>query len=64
MHDGRFNTIEEVIDYFRKGGISNPNLDTDVKRLDLILEEKKALAAFLRTNTGNLPKIEEPKFPK
>jgi hypothetical protein len=57
MHDGRFNTIEEVIDYLSKGGILNPNLG-------LIPEEKKALAAFLRTITGNLPKIEEPKLPK
>ncbi len=64
MHDGRFNTIEEVIDYFSKGGISNPNLDTDIKRLHLIPEEKKALAAFLRTLTGNLPKVKEPKLPK
>ncbi len=55
MHDGRFNTIEEVTDYFRKGGISNPNLDTDVKRLDLILEEKQSARRISQDDHGKPP---------
>ncbi|MEJ7604952.1 MAG: cytochrome c peroxidase [Bryobacteraceae bacterium] len=52
MHDGRFQTLEEVVDFYDKGGIPNANLDSTVKPLKLLAEEKKALIAFLQALSG------------
>lgn len=47
MHDGRFKTLEEVIDHYNKGGIKNPWLDPRMKPLNLTEQDKKDLIAFL-----------------
>lgn len=52
MHDGRFATLEEVVDFYNRGGIANPNLDNNVLPLDLTSEEKRDLVAFLRALNG------------
>ena len=39
MHDGRFYTLEEVIEYYNDGAIQNPYLDPEMVRPDLTLEE-------------------------
>lgn len=58
MHDGRYNTLEEVIDHYSKG--VKPHKDLDVKFTDgkgnvvhpnFTSVEKKALIAFLNTLT-------------
>lgn len=49
MRNGRFATIEEVIDFYDRGGdFDAPNKDPFVRVLLLTPEEKTALAAFLR----------------
>lgn len=55
MHNGAFNTLEEVVEFYDKGGGSNPNLSTMMTPLDLKPGEKKALVEFLKSLTGNLP---------
>lgn len=52
MHDGSLKTIEEVIDFYDKGGKANPSLDPEMRELHLTAEEKGALAAFLRALNG------------
>jgi cytochrome c peroxidase len=52
MHDGSLATIEEVIDFYDKGGKKNDNLDADMRELHLSAEEKSALAAFLKALNG------------
>lgn len=52
MHDGSLQTLEEVVDYYDKGGNPNPNLHPLIKPLHLSAKEKKALVAFLRTLNG------------
>lgn len=52
MHDGRFNTLEEVIEYYDQGGIPNKNLHRLMKPLGLTPEEKKALVNFLKALNG------------
>lgn len=52
MHDGSLATLEDVIDYYDRGGNANPGLDPDVRRLNLAAEEKRALAAFLKSLSG------------
>ena len=40
MHDGRFWTLEEVIDFYNDGGIQNASLDQEMKQLELTDSEK------------------------
>lgn len=64
MHDGRFATLEEVIDFYDRGIQAHPDLDKKLKgpdgeprRLNLTSLEKKALVAFLETLTDDsMPK--------
>lgn len=51
MHDGRFTTLEEVIDHYDSGGHPSPNLDQNIRPLSLSDYDKKALVAFLNTLT-------------
>jgi cytochrome c peroxidase len=46
MHDGSFASLEKVVDFYDRGGNSNPGLDSDLHPLNLTAEEKRALAAF------------------
>ena len=52
MHDGRFKTLEEVIEHYDVGGIKNPYLDRRIKALKLSEQEKKDLVAFLKALSG------------
>jgi hypothetical protein len=57
MHDGRFTTLEEVIDFYSTDIQANPNLDNRLKANGLPIQfnftqmEKDAIAAFLETLT-------------
>jgi cytochrome c peroxidase len=58
MHDGRFATLEEVVDYYDHGVTATPNLHPALRdatgaplRLGLSAEDRAALVAFLRTLT-------------
>jgi cytochrome c peroxidase len=58
MHDGRFATLEEVIDHYNSGVKRTDTLDPNLGKhpaagLGLSDSEKKALAAFLRTLTDD-----------
>lgn len=52
MHDGSLSTLEDVVDFYDRGGIDNPLKDARIRPLGLSAAEKRALAAFLRTLTG------------
>ncbi len=56
MHDGRFRTLENVLDFYANGVVDSPTLDPSLKqngRLGIPLNEteKKQIIAFLRTLT-------------
>ncbi len=58
MHDGRFATLEAVVDHYDHGIQPHPNLDPILRapggrpvRLELPPEDRAALVAFLRTLT-------------
>jgi cytochrome c peroxidase len=53
MHDGRFQTLEEVIEHYNSGGHFVKNIDPLMRPLGLNQEEKDALVAFLKTLTDN-----------
>ena len=46
--------MEDVIEYYNRGGNRNPHLDADIRPLNLTAEEKKALVAFLNALSGNI----------
>lgn len=48
MHDGSLLTLEEVVDFYDRGGNQNPYLDENIVPLHLSPTEKKALIEFLR----------------
>lgn len=54
MHDGSLATLEEVVEYYDKGGNINPGLDSDLRSLQLAPEEKRALVMFLRSLSGRI----------
>lgn len=64
MHDGSLRTLEEVVEFYNRGGIQNPTLDIFVMPLELTPAEQKDLVAFLEALTGSLPKIDRPVLPK
>ena len=53
MHDGRFNSLEEVIDHYNSGGNYSSTVDPLMKKigvgLQLTNQEKLDLIAFLKT---------------
>lgn len=56
MHDGRFKTLEEVLDHYANGVKDAPTLDPllktgDVPGISLNDEEKQSIIAFLKTLT-------------
>jgi cytochrome c peroxidase len=60
MHDGRFKTLEEVIEHYNSGVKNNPNLSPQLRLpngqprlLNLSPADKAALVAFLKTLTDN-----------
>lgn len=52
MHDGRFKTLEEVIEYYDVGGIPNKGLSHRMKPLNLSKEQKAALVSFMHALNG------------
>jgi cytochrome c peroxidase len=55
MHDGGLATLEEVIEYYDRGGNQNPGLDPELRPLRLTTAEKQSLAVFLRGLNGTSP---------
>lgn len=59
MHDGSQATLEEVVEWYAKGGHPNQWLSDKVKKLDLTDQDKADLVAFMKEGlTGELPKVE------
>ena len=65
MHDGRFKTLEEVVDYYVKGGHPNPQLDEEIFPLKLTAEDRADLVKFLSEglSSSSYPDITPPKLP-
>ena len=65
MHNGVFQTLEEVIDFYAQGGgrgqgLDIPNMDDKIRKFKLSSSEKSDLIAFLHCLTDESAK---PKFP-
>lgn len=66
MHDGRFKTLDEVVNFYNQGGVKNPHLDNTIIPLELTDEEKQDLVAMLKSLNGEgWQHVSAPKsFPK
>jgi cytochrome c peroxidase len=64
MHDGRFKTLEEVVNFYNQGGVKNPHQDPLVIPLDLTDQEKRDLVEFLHTLNGDGTGSQHVKAPK
>jgi len=54
MHDGALATLEEIVNYYDRGGNPNPWLDPELRPLQLSPDDKRALVAFLRSLSGTI----------
>lgn len=53
MHNGAFATLQQVVEFYNRGGIANENLDPLIKPLNLTALELTDLTAFLESLTGD-----------
>lgn len=52
MHDGSIATLDQVVEFYDRGGRPNPHLDREIQPLGLSADDKRELVAFLRALTG------------
>lgn len=64
MHDGRFQSLEEVIEHYDSGGKNSPNKDPLIRPLNLTNVQKEALVAFIMTmqepDVMDIPELQNP----
>jgi cytochrome c peroxidase len=65
MHDGSLKTLEEVVDYYDKGGTANNYLDEEIFPLKLTPQDKAALVAFMKEGlaSSSYPDVALPELP-
>lgn len=52
MHDGSIATLEEVVEWYDKGGHANPHLSDKIRPLKLSAQDKADLVAFMQACTS------------
>lgn len=63
LHDGSEKTLADVVEFYDRGGVPNPNLDPLILPLHLTAREKADLVAFLEALSGEPVKVAEPQLP-
>ncbi len=64
MHNGVFGTVEDVIDFYDRGGGDDSSQSSLIKPLNLTQDEKFELAEFLYSLSGSEIRIQTPKLPE
>lgn len=64
MHNGVLNTLEEVIEFYNKGGGPEAGENRPLKPLGLSEQEKKDLVEFLKALSGKEMGVEAPSLPE
>ena len=60
MHDGSIATLEDVVEFYDRGGDDAPNKSKLIFKLNLTTQEKKDLVAFMKALTGTVPQVKAP----
>lgn len=63
MHNGTFETLPEVVDFYDRGGGDDPNKSPLVKTLGLTKQEKEDLVEFLKSLSGSEVLMTRPDLP-
>lgn len=66
MHDGSHKTLKEVVEYYNRGGVANPQLDEEIYPLNLTPGEIGDLVKFLEEGLASdkYPNVTAPKLPE
>ena len=64
MHDGSQATLEEVVDWYAKGGHPNAFLSDKIKKLDLTDQDRADLVAYMRALTGEFTPVRVDRLPE
>ncbi len=63
LHNGSLKTLDEVLDFYVRGGGPGENKSPLLKPLTLTVGERNDLLAFLRSLTGTVPVVQPPALP-
>ena len=63
MHNGEYQTLEQVIDHYVKGGVDKSNLSPDMKSVKLNRQEQADLLEFLQSLTNEPQPVTVPVLP-
>jgi cytochrome c peroxidase len=63
MHDGSQATLEEVVEWYDKGGHPNPWLSDKIKPLNLTEQERADLVEFMKACTSDTTPVETGRLP-
>lgn len=63
MHNGAYNTLEEVVEHYNRGGDEKESLDPNMQPLNLSAQEKADLVEFLKTLTSSQVAFSVPQLP-
>jgi cytochrome c peroxidase len=64
FHDGSARTLEELVDFYAKGGLVKTNRSPDMKELPLTAEEKGQLVAFMHALSSPQKALSLPELPQ
>ncbi len=63
MHNGEYQTLEQVIEHYVKGGVVKTNLSPDMKAVKLTKQEQNDLVEFLKALSEKIQPISVPILP-
>jgi cytochrome c peroxidase len=63
MHDGSLATLEEVVEWYDKGGHANLHLSDKIRPLKLSAQDKADLVAFMQACTSPTPAVQIDRLP-
>ena len=63
MHDGSVDTLEEVVEWYDKGGHPSKHLSEKIRPLKLTEQEQTDLVEFMKACTGPTPTVETSRLP-
>ncbi len=64
MHNGMYQTLEDVVEHYVRGGDSKENLSPNMSAVSLSNQEKKEIVEFMKSLTGEQVKVEVPRLPQ
>ena len=64
MHNGCYDTLEEVVEHYVRGGEVQDHLSPNIRRLELSAQEQSDLVEFMRSLTSAPRVVSVPALPR